>query len=377
MLYRKFGRLDHDISVLGFGCMRLPIIGKDMAQINEPEAVRLIRHAIDSGINYLDTAYFYHNGTSETFLGRALQDGYREKVMIADKLPPGNLHSSQDFDRILNEQLARLGTDHIDFYLMHGLNRPFWEKSRKLGYDKFLEKALADGRIRHTGFSFHDAYPLFTEIVDAFPWDFCQIQYNYLDTHFQAGEAGLDYAYKKGLAVVIMEPVKGGKLARKLPPTIQEMWTNSGINKTPAELALRWVWNDPRVTTVLSGMTTDEQLEENLCTADMAEPNTLTAQELAFIRKLKEAFKSLIKVDCTTCGYCQPCPAGVQIFTNFELYNNAMVYKNMDEYRFLYKLMMYPSGKASDCTECGLCEEKCPQGLSIRKYLKEIRDLIE
>lgn len=377
MLYRKFGPLDFEVSALGFGCMRLPALREDREKVDEPEAIRLIRYAIDHGVNYVDTAYFYHKGQSEGILGKALQDGYRAKVYIATKMPVNLVECYEDFDRLLNEQLNRLATDHIDFYLMHGLDKRSWENIKKHGYEKFFKKALADGRIHYPGFSFHGAYPLFKEIVDAYPWVFCQIQYNYMDTNFQAGTAGLKYAADKGLAIVIMEPIKGGKLANHLPPILHEMWKKTSITKNPAELALRWVWNHPEVTSVLSGMSTFEQVEENLRTVESALPNTLSPEELAFIQEIKTILDSTIKIDCTACDYCQPCPAKVQIPTNFLLYNEAYIYDTMDHSREHYQFFFKDSGSASSCTACGECEEKCPQDLSIRELLKEVARVLE
>ncbi|MGW8323349.1 MAG: aldo/keto reductase, partial [Thermodesulfobacteriota bacterium] len=254
MKYRPFGALDWQVSVLGFGAMRLPIIGNDETRIDEPEAVRMIRHAIDHGVNYVDTAYPYHGGNSERVVGRALGDGYRERVKLADKLPPWFVTKAQDFDRILDEQLDRLQTDHIDFYLLHGMNREFWPRFRDLGAIQWAEDAIKDGRIRHLGFSFHDEYEVFREIVDDYDqWAFCQIQYNYMDVEYQAGIKGLDYAAGKGLPVVVMEPIRGGQLAKEPPPPVAKLLAASPKRRSPADWALQWVWSQPGVTVVLSG----------------------------------------------------------------------------------------------------------------------------
>lgn len=353
--------------------MRLPVLDDDSSKINESEAISMIRHAIDNGVNYVDTAYPYHQGQSELLVGKALQNGYREKVKLATKLPVFQCQSYEDFDRFLNEQLEKLATDHIDFYLLHGLNKSTWENARKLGFEHFLEKALADGRIRYAGFSFHDEFPVFKEIVDAYPWTFCQIQYNYMDTEFQAGTQGLNYAAEKGLAVIVMEPIKGGKLAQKPPQSILDLWDQAKVKRTPAEWALRWVWNHPEVSLLLSGMGTREQVEENLRLADLAEPNTLSREELLLIGKIKKQYRSLTKVDCTACGYCQPCPSGVNIPRNFALYNDAHIYDDFAFSRFAYNTFFTPETRASACIECGACEEACPQQISIREHLKEIQ----
>lgn len=244
MKYRTFGQLDWKPSALGFGAMRLPVIDNDHGKISEPEATRMIRHAIDHGVNYVDTAYPYHKGTSEAFLGRALQDGYRERVKLATKLPCWKVEAYEDFDRLLNEQLSNLQTGQIDFYLLHSLDAGSWPKMRDLNVFDWAEKALADGRIGYLGFSFHDKYEVFQEIVDASDlWHFCQIQYNFMDVEEQAGIKGLQYAAGKGLAVVIMEPLRGGALAGHIPPAVQALWDSFPVRRTPADWALQWLWN--------------------------------------------------------------------------------------------------------------------------------------
>jgi predicted aldo/keto reductase-like oxidoreductase len=244
MRYRNFGKLDWQPSALGFGAMRLPVLDNDFGKIDEPEATRMVRHAIDHGVNYVDTAYPYHRGTSEGFLGRALQDGYRQRIKLATKLPCWKVEKPEDFDLLLNEQLERLQTSYIDFYLLHSLDGESWPKVRDQGALPWAEKALADGRIRYFGFSFHDKYEVFQEIVDASDlWAFCQIQYNLMDVEEQAGTKGLKYAAGKGLAVVIMEPLRGGALARNAPPAVQALWDSVPVRRTPADWALQWVWN--------------------------------------------------------------------------------------------------------------------------------------
>jgi len=367
---------DPDLSILGFGCMRLPT--RENGQIDEDQATGMIRYAIDHGVNYVDTAYPYHNGESEPVVGRALADGYREKVYLATKLPSWLIKNREDMDRYLDEQLERLRTDHIDFYLVHGLVRPFWENLTALGVTDFLTEALADGRIRYAGFSFHDTTALFREIVKSYDWTFAQIQYNFMDEHYQAGTEGLEYAAKKGLGIVVMEPIRGGLLARNLAG-ISEIWKKAKVRHSPADWALRWVWNHPEVTVVLSGMSTPEQVRQNMAIADSGVPLSLTRSEIALYRKVRKELEKRITIPCTGCRYCGPCPHGVSIPECFEFYNSAHMYDNEEQGKQLYTMFLggFFDGTphyASVCKECGECEEKCPQSLPIRKHLREVRD---
>ena len=371
MKYRKFGNLDWKASVLGFGLMRLPVKNNDWSNIVEPEAIRMIRYAIDHGVNYLDSAYVYHNGNSEVVAGKALKDGYRDKVKIATKLPCWEVHSYEDFDRFLNEQLKRLQTDRIDFYLLHSLNKNDWLRLRRLGVIQWAEKAISAGWIGHLGFSFHDTYDVFQEIIDDYDkWTFCQIQYNYVDEKLQAGTRGLEYAHKKGLAVVVMEPIRGGRLVRT-PGKIAELWETALLQRTPQEWALQWVWNHSEVTLALSGMSNMEQLIENIKYADGAQPGNLTPSELALIRKVRDAYLSLNPIPCTACHYCVPCPNGVDIPRVFDSYNEAMIYNSALEQRKVYndQLMFKAEQRADKCIKCDQCIEKCPQKLLIPELL--------
>ena len=264
MKYRKFGKLDWEVSALGFGAMRLPAIGGDTSNIDEPRAIEMIRYAIDHGVNYVDTAYGYHGGNSERLVGKALKDGYREKVRLATKMPTWLINERGDFDKYLDEQLGKLQTDKIDFYLLHGLRHTRWPTVRDLDVFSWAEEKIKEGKIGHLGFSFHDDVALFKEIVDSHEWTFCQIQLNYMDTEYQAGLEGLRYAAEKGLAVVIMEPIKGGKLAVTPPKDVQAVWDKAETKRTPAEWALQWVWNLPEVSIVLSGMSEMKHVEENV-----------------------------------------------------------------------------------------------------------------
>jgi uncharacterized protein len=369
MQYRKFGKVNESVSALGFGCMRLPMLQD--GTINEEEAIKQIRHAIDNGVNYIDTAYGYHNGASELLVAKALKDGYREKVYLADKNPVWYVKTYEDFGRLLNEQLDKLQTDHIDFYLMHALNKGSWENIKNLDVFKFIEEAKADGRIKYAGFSFHDEQEVFMDIVDAYDWDFCQIQYNYMDEYNQAGLAGLKRAAERGMAVVIMEPLLGGKLANVPPKEIQEIWDEADVKKTPAEWALRWLWNQPEVTVILSGMNSYAMIDENMRTASDAQVNSLTEKELELVNRVKARYKELTRVSCTACKYCMPCPAGVDIPGNFAVYNQAAVYNDWKGCSWSYN-NMEEKKRASACVECGKCEKVCPQALTIRQYLKDV-----
>ncbi|HBK86651.1 MAG TPA: aldo/keto reductase [Firmicutes bacterium] len=378
MQYRKFGRLDLEVSALGFGCMRFPVLDGDTAKINEPEAIRMVRHAIDEGVTYIDTAYNYHGGNSEKLVGKALQDGYRERVNLATKCPVWLAETHEDFDKLLNEQLERLQVDHVDMYLLHALNKKSWQAAYDLNVLDFVRRALADGRIKHAGFSFHDELSVFKEIVDAFDWDFCQIQLNYMDQEYQAGLAGLRYAAAKGMAVVIMEPLRGGRLTNNVPAEVQAIWNQAPIKRTPAEWALRWVLNQPEVKVVLSGMSAMDHVDENLRVAAEARANSLTEQELAIIDQAKEFYLNRTKVKCTGCNYCMPCPAGVAIPNLFTLYNEASIYDLApDNVAKSYARMVEDKKGADLCLKCGKCEAACPQHLEIRRHLKELHSAMQ
>jgi predicted aldo/keto reductase-like oxidoreductase len=387
LLYRKYGKTNEQVSVLGFGCMRLPIIGGDPTNIDEEKAIKMIRHAIDKGVNYVDTAYPYHGtgmatgGASEPFVAKVLKDGYRERVKLATKLPSWLIKTRADMDRYLNEQLERLETDTIDFYLVHTLGSHTWPILKEAGITEFLDTAMKDGRIKHAGFSFHERVGLFKEIVDYYDWSFCQIQYNYLDEDYQAGKEGLEYAAKKGLGIAIMEPLRGGKLADNLPLEALDFFNQADVKRTAPEWALRWVWNHPEVSVVLSGMTTMDHVTENIKVAEEAQANSLTAKEVAIIDQVKTIYKEKIKVNCTACAYCMPCPAGVNIPGCFTVYNDYSIFggttETKDRYKFLYNFRLGSDAHASKCVECGNCESHCPQSISIRQELKNVQAVFE
>lgn len=370
MQYRTFGKLDWKPSALGFGMMRLPTIGGDSSKIDEPEAQRMLRWAIDHGVNYVDTAYRYHEGASEPFVGRALQGGYREKVRLATKFPAWLAKTADDFDRYLNEQLELLQTDHIDFYLLHSLNAGTWHTLRDLKVFDWAEKALADGRFRYLGFSFHDKYEVFQEIVDAYDhWTFCQIQYNLMDEEQQAGTKGLQYAAGKGLAVVVMEPLRGGLLARP-PKAVQAVWQAADAKRAPADWALQWVWNHPEVSLLLSGMSTLEQVQQNVASAERSGVGTVTAAELEVVARARDTYRTLQPIPCTDCQYCQPCPHDIETPHIFQIYNEAAMYGDPSQAKLHYSEIA-ETHRANHCEECGECEEKCPQQIEIIEWLKK------
>ena len=381
MLYRKMPKSGDELSVLGFGCMRLPVTKE--GQIDEPRAIRQIRSAIDQGVNYLDTAWPYHAGESETLLGRALADGYREKVKVATKLPSWMIHRREDMDTYLDAQLEKLKTDHIDYYLLHALAGGPWDQLASLGVTDFLHRAKADGRIVNAGFSFHGTLDDFKRIVDAYPWECCQIQYNYLDEENQAGTEGLTYAASKDLGVVIMEPLRGGNLGSPTPPPeVDAIWKSAVVKRTPVAWALRWIWNHPEVTVVLSGMNEEAHIRENLSVAADALPNSLTEDEVERVHEAGRQYKMLMKVGCTGCGYCMPCPSEVHIPGCFEVYNKMHMFGNVEEGKFMYAIRMSgilgrSPGYASQCVQCGECLEKCPQQIEIPDFLTQVAQEME
>jgi len=373
MLYRKMDSTGDELSILGFGCMRLP---QKNGRIDEERATRQLRGAIDRGVNYFDTAVPYHMGASESFVGRALSSGYRDRVKLATKLPPWQTNVREDMDRILGEQLDRLQTDHIDYYLVHALDGSSWVKMRDLGVREFLKSAKADGRIVHAGFSFHGDLPEFKEIVDAWGWEFCQIQYNYLDEKFQAGTEGLDYAAAKGLGLVAMESLRGGLLGREAPAEVRAVWNEAEVRRSPAEWAFRWVWNRPEFHVLLSGMNDEGHIDENIRIADEALPDSLTERELELVRRVAETYHGLMKADCTGCRYCLPCPAGVAIPACLQMYNSKHALRDKRAGRnyamFTGGVFGGPPSGASLCTDCGACLEKCPQHLPIPDLLRDV-----
>lgn len=380
MQYRNFGKLGWKVSALGFGCMRLPTDDHvpSSPNINTPESIAMIRHAIDQGVNYMDTAYPYHGGNSETLVGKALSNGYRQKVKIATKSPTWLLKSPADFDKYLNEQLQKLRTEQIDFYLFHALNHDRWHNIiLKHNILSQAERAVRDGKIKYLGFSFHDNYQVFPEIIDGYDqWTFCQIQYNYMDIDNQAGVKGLRYAASKGLAVVIMEPLLGGKLANP-PQPVQEVFDNLPVHRSAAHWALQWLWNQPEVSVVLSGMSSIQQIKENLQAAEESRIEMLDESVLLAIDNVRQIYQERIPIPCTKCSYCVPCPQGIAIPRNFELYNDALAYDDLPRARNAYHTSIPPEGRAGSCIACRLCEEKCPQKIAISEWLPKVHSMLK
>ncbi len=404
MKYRKMGFLGWEVSVLGFGTMRLPIIQvkdentqKMKSIIDEKEAIKMIRYAIDNEVNYIDTAYPYHDGESEVLVGKALKDGYREKVHLTTKLPMWMVKKTEDFDLFLKQQIERLQINP-DIYLFHGLNKQRLEKIKILNLIEKMEQAKAKGLFKYIGFSFHDNIEVFKEIIDFYHWDCCQIQFNYLDINYQAGTEGLKYAGSKNIAVIIMEPIRGGQLAipeEKLDskPEIKMALDNSKIKRTMPDWALQFVWNHPEVSVVLSGMSTMQHVEENLESANSSGVNTLSEDELLTISKLREAYSKYILIPCTSCRYCMPCPNSVSIPFILRIINDLAYWGESGKPRidFFYNRMAKTQadiekrksegeefdGAASLCIQCGECLGKCPQQIKIPEIMEKANEIFE
>lgn len=375
MRKRKFR--DIELSQLGFGLMRLPVLDGDESKIDVHEADRMLHEAFDAGVNYFDTAWPYHSGRSENFAGEFLKkSGLRDRLYLATKLPCWLCESYEDFDRYLSMQLERLGTDHIDFYLLHAMDGQRLTKMIELGFGRFLDEAKRDGRIRYAGFSFHDDYSAFEDVLHSYDFDFCQIQFNYMDEEFQAGLRGLKKAAKMGLGVMIMEPLKGGQLAKKPEGDLKELWDSFDTDETPAELGLRWVLDHPEVTVTLSGMSSPEQVSENLRTARSAGPGELTDRERRMIEELRKFYSDRTAVPCTGCKYCIDCPRGIPIASIFKYWNEARRYGIVDSARKRYRANIKPENRADQCIECGNCEAHCPQKIPVIEMLKQAHEFL-
>jgi predicted aldo/keto reductase-like oxidoreductase len=372
MQYRRLGNTGIELSALGFGTMRFPMNGN---LVDEKTAIHMLRSAIDSGVNYVDTAYLYHEGESEVITGKALGEGYRDKTFLATKSPLWIVEKPEDFDRYLADQLKKLNTDHIDFYLLHNIRKENWQ-TKVLNFNLY-ERALAAkkaGKVSYVGFSFHDDFDTFKTVVDHYPWDFCQIQLNYMDIAYQAGLGGLKYAAKKGLGVVIMEPLKGGNLA-VIPPAVQEVFDRAENKRTPVGWALDYLWDMPEVSTVLSGMSSPAQTEENIMYAARSRTGCLNAEEKKIMTEAQNAFKKITAIPCTACNYCMPCPNNIAIPYSFTAYNDYHM-GNTERAKRYYSDVLWRFGKLpSECTACSECERLCPQGLKISSLLSDVHKL--
>ncbi len=366
------------LSILGFGCMRLPTKNGD---IDEPRAINMIHSAIENGVNYFDTAYIYQKGKSELLLGKALAGDNRRQVKIATKIPPFMVNKLDNARKIFATQLSRLQTDYIDYYLLHMLtDKPMFDRLSAIGVMEWLEGLKANGAIRNIGFSFHGTKSDFEWIVKAYPWDFCQIQYNYMDENNQAAKSGLRLAASLGIPVIVMEPLRGGKLVTHLPEQVKKAFADFNAERSPAEWALRWVWNHPEVHVVLSGMSDEAQVADNIRIAGDAMPDSLSDMELKVFDQVKTIMLEKTKIPCTACGYCMPCPYGVDIPGCFSIYNDKYLLDDKSA-KFIYMrnlgAMSVKPSNASQCKQCGKCESHCPQKIAIRDQLKTVSHEME
>ena len=375
MNYRtdKYG---NQLSILGFGCLRFP---QKKGKIDMEETEREILLSIEQGVNYFDTAYVYPG--SEAALGEILhKNQVRDKVYIATKLPHYLIKSRAGLDKLFAEELKRLKTDYVDYYLMHMLtDTETWNKLKAMGIEEWIAEKKASGQIRQVGFSYHGNSEMFCRLVDAYDWDFCQIQYNYMDEHTQAGRKGLDYAYAKGLPIIIMEPLRGGKLVSMLPEQAKKVFSDYPVQHTPAEWAFRWLWNQEEVTVVLSGMNSDAMVRENIAIASNVQVGEMTEEDNAMLGRVVDAINASLKVGCTACGYCQPCPKGVDIPGTFACYNRVYTEGKGAAVKEYLKCTAFrkDSTAASKCIGCGKCEKHCPQNIEIRKHLKAAEKELE
>ena len=371
MQYRSVPKTGEQISVLGFGAMRLPT---KRGKIDEEKAIALIRSAIDKGVNYIDTAYFYHGGESEILVGKALKGGYRERVFVATKLSHWLIFAKKDMDFVFNEQLTKLEVSCIDYYLLHSLDATSWKKLVDLGVLPFFDELKASGKIKYAGFSFHGDIITFKTIIDSYNWDFCQIQINILDEQYQAGVEGMRYANDRDIAVFIMEPLRGGMLANA-PNSVLEAYAQVQPTWTPVEWALRYLWNYKEITMLLSGMGEEAQVTENVRVAKEAFPDSLSQEEKDAITKVQGIYRKELKIGCTGCGYCMPCPFGVNIQQCFSLYNSKYLNGGHEYIMYVIHLdgLTGPEGRAGLCTKCGACIKKCPQHLQIPDLLLDVK----
>ena len=377
MQYRKL--CGEKVSILGFGTMRFPILDKNQKLIDEEKAEEMLDYAIENGVNYLDTAQPYNGGESENFVGRYLKKrNLRAKTFLATKLPAWLIKEEADFDKQFNEQLEKLQTDYFDFYLLHALNAKTWQNIKDLGVLKWCEKKKAEGKIKHIGFSFHDSYSVFKEIVDAYDkWEVCQLQYNYMDLEFQAGEKGFEYAIKNNIEVIVMEPLRGGQLSKVPPVEIEKLWQKFPVKRSYSDGALQWVWNKKEVPILLSGMTIMQHVKENIDSASKAKIGIFSEDELNLFKTIRTEYLKRSPFFCTTCKYCEPCPHGVSISSILGMYMMNVMYDELERSKMFYSFFLGEDNRADKCIECGECEPKCPQQIEIIKWLKESHKVLK
>jgi len=363
MEYSQYGKTGMKVSRFGLGCMRFPS--------DEKEAIEMVRYAIDNGVNYLDTAFIYKE--SEIITGKALKDGYRNKTYLATKSPIWNINKHEDFEKYLDEELGRLGTDHIDVYLLHNMNFANWEKVKRFDGLTFLDKMVQKGKILHKAFSIHNTLKAFKEIVDTYDWEMAQIQLNILDEKQQVGVEGLKYAADKGLAAVIMEPLRGGFILNTVPKEAQDLINRYPEKRSLVEWCFRWLYNMPEVSVILSGTSNLQQLKDNLKIFEHSAPNVMSEEDSNFIKMIREAYEAKKSIGCTGCRYCMPCPKGVTIPEIFKLYNSQQLMKNHVIDKVVYQSSLVPGGSGADqCVSCGICTGHCPQNLQIPELLKKV-----
>lgn len=373
MKYRKFDKIEKAASLFGLGCMRFNGAASGDSCIDEQKAISLIRRAIDGGVNYLDTAYVYLDKTSETVLGKALLDGYRDKVTIATKMPIEYVNNYEEMEALLDSELKKLQTDHIDFYLMHGIDKSKWLKFKEIGADKFFEEKKKEGKIKYKCFSFHGPYEDFEYIIKDYDWDMVQIQYNYMDIDNQAGTKGLKLAGELGIPVVIMEGLLGGKLA-KAPDNVQALYDAFPTKRSSVEWAFRWLANNPEIMTILSGCNEAEQIDDNLRIFDSVDAGAMSEDEMKLIDDVRQAYNDRTKIGCTGCRYCMPCPGGVDIPRVFSAWNECALYGDNPESNWNYMELNRLEQTPKNCLECGKCQKACPQALPIIDSLKKAWD---